>query len=205
MNDEQSLLSIYYKMISSDKIEKNKSQEKLVSDLEALKKKLENSLELKQTKTRKMFSKFFSKKKSSEEKLGVYIYGGVGIGKSMLMDLFFNLLDIKGKKRIHFHEFMKQLHQLVKIARENNIRDPIKSVASEYIKDIQVLCLDEMQITDVADAMIVGRVFEEFLGKKLNIVTTSNRHPNDLYKDGLNRKLFLPFIDIIVSLSLIHI
>ena len=76
---------------------------------------------------------------------------------------------------------MKQLHQFIKIARENNIRDPIKSVASEYIKDIQVLCLDEMQITDVADAMIVGRVFEEFLGKKLNIVTTSNRHPNDLY------------------------
>ncbi len=188
-------------MISSDEIEKNKSQEKLVSFLEALKKKLEKSVQLKQTKTRKMFSKFFSTK-SSEEKMGVYgvyIYGGVGIGKSMLMDLFFNLLDIKGKKRIHFHEFMKQLHQLIKIARENNIIDPIKSVASEYIKDIQVLCLDEMQITDVADAMIVGRVFEEFLGKKLNIVTTSNRHPNDLYKDGLNRKLFLPFIDIIVS------
>lgn len=198
MNDEQSLLNIYNKMISSDEIEKNKSQEKLVSFLEALKKKLEKSVQLKQTKTRKMFSKFFSTK-SSEEKMGVYIYGGVGIGKSMLMDLFFNLLDIKGKKRIHFHEFMKQLHQLIKIARENNIRDPIKSVASEYIKDIQVLCLDEMQITDVADAMIVGRVFEEFLGKKLNIVTTSNRHPNDLYKDGLNRKLFLPFIDIIVS------
>ena len=198
MNDEQSLLNIYNKMISSNEIEKNKSQEKLVSDLEALKKELENSVDLKQTTTRKMFSKFFSTK-STKEKTGVYIYGGVGIGKSMLMDLFFNLLDIMGKKRIHFHEFMKRLHQLIKIARENNIRDPIKSVASEYIKDIQVLCLDEMQITDVADAMIVGRVFEEFLRKKLIIITTSNRHPNNLYKDGLNRKLFLPFIDIIVS------
>ncbi len=139
MKDEKSLLNIYNKMISSNEIEKNKSQEKLVSDLEALKKKLENRVQLKHTKTRKMFSKFFSTK-LSEEKTGVYIYGGVGIGKSMLMDLFFNLLDIKGKKRIHFHEFMKQLHQLIKIARENDIRDPIKSVASEYIKDIQVLC-----------------------------------------------------------------
>ena len=95
MNDDQSLLKIYNKMISSNEIEKNKSQEKLVSDLEALKKELENSVELKQTTTRKMFSKFFSTK-PCEEKTGVYIYGGVGIGKSMLMDLFFNLLDIKG-------------------------------------------------------------------------------------------------------------
>ena len=103
-----------------------------------------------------------------------------------------------GKKRIHFHEFMRRLHQLIKIARENNKRsDKIGSIRVH--KDIQVLCLDEMQITDVADAMIVGRVFEEFLRKKLIIITTSNRHPNDLYKDGLNRKLFLPFIDIIVS------
>ena len=159
MNDEQSLLNVYNKMISTNEIEKNKSQEKLVSDLEALKKELENDVDLKQTTTSKMFSKFFSTK-STKEKTGVYIYGGVGIGKSMLMDLFFNQLDIKGKKRIHFHEFMKRLHQLIKIAREKNIRDPIKSVASEYIKDIQVLCLDEMQITDVADAMIVGRIFE---------------------------------------------
>ena len=87
MNDMQSLLNIYNKMISSNEIEKNKSQGKLVSDLEALKKKLEKTVQLKQTKTRKMFSKFFSTK-SSEEKMGVYIYGGVGIGKSMLMDLF---------------------------------------------------------------------------------------------------------------------
>ena len=128
MNDEQSLLNSYYKMISSNKIEKNKSQEKLVFDLQALKQKVERSEELKQTTTRRLFYKLLSSK-SSEEKMGVYIYGGVGIGKSMLMDLFFNQLDIKGKKRIHFHEFMKLLHQLIKIARENNIRDPIKSVA----------------------------------------------------------------------------
>ncbi len=198
MSDKQSLLNLYNKMISSNEIEINKSQEKLVSDLEALKEKLENSIELKRTTTKRMFSKFFSTE-ASEEKTGIYIYGGVGIGKSMLMDLFFNLLEIKGKKRIHFHEFMKRLHQLIKIERENNTRDPIKSVASEYIKDIQVLCLDEMQITDVADAMIVGRIFQEFLAKKLIIITTSNRQPTDLYKDGLNRKLFLPFIDIIVS------
>jgi cell division protein ZapE len=198
MTDEQSLLNTYNKMVLNNEIEKNKSQETLLFDLEALKKKLEKSRKLKKNATRRIFSKFFQSK-SPEQNKGIYIYGGVGIGKSMLMDLFFNLLDIKEKKRIHFHEFMKRLHQLIQNARENNIIDPIKSVASEYTKNIEVLCLDEMQITDVADAMIVGRVFEEFLRKKLIVITTSNRHPRDLYKNGLNRKLFLPFIDIMVS------
>ena len=104
-------------MISSNVIEKNTSQEKLVFDLEALKQKVESSEKLKQKTTGRLFYKLLSAK-SSEKKTGLYVYGGVGIRKSMLMDLFFNQLDIKGKKRIHFNEFMKRLHQLIKIARE---------------------------------------------------------------------------------------
>ena len=195
MSDEKSLTYIYNLMVLNNEIQKNISQEALVAELEKFKKKLENKERLKLSAAGRVFSKFRFIN-AVEKNQGIYIHGGVGIGKSMLMDLFFNLLDVKGKKRIHFHEFMKSLHRLIKNAREKNERDPIKSVASDYIKNIEVLCLDEMQITDVADAMIVGRVFEEFFNKQLILVTTSNRHPRDLYKNGLNRKLFLPFIDI---------
>ena len=195
MSDEKSLTYIYNLMVLNNEIQKNISQETLVAELEKFKKKLENKKRLKLSAAGRVFSKFRFIN-TVEKNQGIYIHGGVGIGKSMLMDLFFNLLDVEGKKRIHFHEFMKSIHQLIKNAREKNERDPIKSVASDYIQNIEVLCLDEMQITDVADAMIVGRVFEEFFNKQLILVTTSNRHPRDLYKNGLNRKLFLPFIDI---------
>ncbi len=198
MNDEQSLTNSYNKMVSNNEIQRNISQEILVSKLEQLKKKLENKRMPFRSTAGRVMSKF-GFIKTLEKPQGIYIHGSVGIGKSMLMDLFFNQLDIEEKKRIHFHEFMKGLHQLIKNARDKNKRDPIKSVAFDYIKNMQVLCLDEMQITDVADAMIVGRVFEEFFNNQLILVTTSNRHPCDLYKDGLNRKLFLPFIDIMVS------
>ena len=198
MSDEQSIINTYSKMVSNNEIERNISQEKLVSELEELRKKLEKKGGLKESAAVRMFSKFLSTK-ALKKLQGIYIHGGVGIGKSMLMDLFFNQLDIKEKKRVHFHEFMKGLHELIKNAREKNKKDPIKSVASDYIKNIQLLCLDEIQITDVADAMIVGRVFEEFFKKKLTLIATSNRHPSDLYKNGLNRKLFLPFIDIMMS------
>ena len=198
MSNEQSLTNIYNTMVSTNEIQRNISQQTLVSELEKLTRKLEQKKALDVSVAGRVFSKFrFTK--ALEKTQGVYIHGGVGIGKSMLMDLFFKYLNLKEKKRIHFHEFMKGIHQLIKNAREKNERDPIKSVASDYIKNIHVLCLDEMQITDVADAMIVGRVFEEFFKKKLILVTTSNRHPRDLYKNGLNRKLFLPFIDIMVS------
>ena len=198
MSNEQSLTNIYNTMVSNNEIQRNISQQTLVSELEKLTRKLEQKKALNVSVAGRVFSKFrFTK--ALEKNQGVYIYGGVGIGKSMLMDLFFKYLNLKEKKRIHFHEFMKGIHQLIKDAREKNERDPIKSVASDYIKNIHVLCLDEMQITDVADAMIVGRVFKEFFKKNLILVTTSNRHPRDLYKNGLNRKLFLPFIDIMVS------
>ena len=128
---------------------------------------------------------------------GLYIYGGVGRGKSMLMDLFFDASPALRKRRVHFHEFMQTIHQSLYEVRQTGVEDAIRPVAEKIISEVDLLCFDEIQITDITDAMIVGRLFEFLLDSGVIVVTTSNRHPNDLYKSGLNRSLFLPFIKMI--------
>lgn len=135
---------------------------------------------------------------------GVYIWGGVGRGKSFLMDLFFDAVEIEDKRRVHFHAFMQEMHAGMHAFRKRGIEDALRPVAEAVAEGTRLLCLDEMQIVDITDAMIVGRLFEVLIGDGVAIVTTSNRRPDDLYKDGLNRGLFLPFIELIKERMVVH-
>jgi cell division protein ZapE len=129
---------------------------------------------------------------------GVYLWGGVGRGKSMLMDLFHDTLNIPGKRRAHFHAFMQEVHALLREERAKESGDPIPPVAARIAEGLRCLAFDEMVINNSADAMIMGRLFRALIvDERVAVVTTSNRPPDDLYKDGLNREHFLPFIALV--------
>jgi cell division protein ZapE len=135
--------------------------------------------------------------RAPEPPRGVYLWGGVGRGKSMLMDLLFDCVDIRRKRRVHFHEFMLEVHERLNVERQKNTQDPVVAVADALAEDIRLLAFDEMVVNNPADAMILSRLFTDMMGHGLTMVATSNRAPGTLYKDGLNRQLFLPFIALI--------
>ena len=136
---------------------------------------------------------FFTRKRG-EVPCGLYIFGGVGGGKTMLMDLFFDSVAIDAKRRDHFHAFMADVHERAAQFRKTAKGDPIEQVGKDIAREARLLCFDEFHVTDIADAMILGRLFGVLFEAGVVLVATSNVPPRDLYKDGLNRNLFEPFI-----------
>ncbi|MCK4709954.1 MAG: AFG1 family ATPase, partial [Gammaproteobacteria bacterium] len=126
---------------------------------------------------------------------GLYFWGGVGRGKTFLMDIFFEVLPVKNKKRFHFHQFMHQIH--AELSNTKKGVDPVKEIARKLTLETRVLCLDEFVVTDIGDAMLVGRLFDALFSNGIILVTTSNTPPQELYKDGLQRSSFLPVIELL--------
>ncbi|WP_420396437.1 cell division protein ZapE [Nioella sp.] len=195
----QHLQAIYDTRVAEGLLRPDPAQREVLLLLEDLREKLEE----RPAKPTGFLGRFF-KPAVPEGTRGLYLWGGVGRGKSMLMDLFHAHAGIARKRRVHFHAFMQEIQSGLHEARKSGVEDALKPVADAVIRDVDLLCFDEMQITDIADAMIVGRLFQMLFDAGVVVVTTSNRPPEDLYKDGLNRALFLPFIDILNDKLEVH-
>ncbi len=150
----------------------------------------------------RLLQKFFKKKNNSSQ--GLYIWGGVGRGKTYMMDLFFESVPTSAKQRIHFHRFMQFIHAELKHKR--NLQDPLSIIGKEYAKNVQLLCLDEFFVLDIGDAVILANLIDSLISNGVFLVMTSNTQPNDLYKGGIQRDRFLPAIHLINNrLNLVQI
>jgi cell division protein ZapE len=185
------LLARYEALIASGELRNDLQQAAAAERLDGLQRELERA-----SAAGGLLGRLFAKKREAPR--GIYLWGGVGRGKSMLMDLFHDSLKITEKRRVHFHGFMLEVHARLREERKKEAGDPILPVAAALAKDLKCLAFDEMVVNNSADAMIMSRLFTAMIADQgVTIVTTSNRAPTDLYKDGLNREHFLPFITLI--------
>ena len=190
------LREIYGQKVAAGALHADPGQMAVLEPLERVRRQLEEAAGEKRG-----FSLF---RKTPAPVRGLYLWGGVGRGKSMLMDLFYDHVAIPEKRRVHFHAFLQEVHEGLHKARQKGVADALKPVAEALSRDLRLLCFDEMQITDITDAMLVGRLFDLMFERGVTVVTTSNRVPDDLYKDGLQRERFLPFIDLIKERLEVH-
>jgi cell division protein ZapE len=186
------LLARYDALIASGELRADPDQRAAAERLARLQDELEASPPKKG-----LFARLTGTREAAAPPRGLYLWGGVGRGKSMLMDLFVDTLGIAAKRRVHFHAFMLELDRHLGEARKAERQDPLMHVAQTMAPQVRCLAFDEMVVTNTADAAIMGRFFTALMQGGTVIVTTSNRCPRDLYKDGLNRALFLPFIDLV--------
>ncbi|NBN65014.1 cell division protein ZapE [Microvirga tunisiensis] len=189
----------YAALVESGAITEDSAQLAAVRKLDALN---EHLAEVRLASKKSALGWLFARKKNEmwAAVRGLYLWGGVGRGKTMLMDLFMEVTVIRRKRRVHFHEFMAETHERIHAWRQalknGEVKgdDPIPPVADQIALETRLLCFDEFTVTDIADAMILGRLFTQLFARGVIVVATSNVAPENLYKDGLNRQLFLPFI-----------
>lgn len=184
------VLDRYRQLVAAGELKPDAEQEAAAARLNHLQRELENKPKI------SILGRILGMR-SEEAPTGLYLWGSVGRGKSMLMDLFHASLNIPAKRRAHFHEFMIEVHARLRVERAKEIGDPIQPVVAAITSETKCLCFDEMVVNNSADAMIMSRLFTGLIEAGVVIVTTSNRAPSDLYKDGLNREHFLPFIALI--------
>lgn len=188
----QTPIAAYRSLISSGALDHDPAQAAAMEKLQLL----ANRLARYTPPARTDWFTYFTRKRG-EVPRGLYLFGGVGRGKTLLMDLFFEHVPFERKRRTHFHAFMADIHDRIAAARRSSHGDPIASIANELSRESRLICFDELHVTDIADAMVLGRLFDALFQHYVVVVSTSNSAPGELYKDGLNRQLFLPFIRLI--------
>jgi len=200
-----SLFDRYAEKVTRGDIERDNGQDLVLRKLDQLRSALANDSRAQRSKS---IGRLLRAKPIGAPLRGLYVWGAVGRGKTMLMDLFFEATPVARKRRVHFHAFMADVHARIHAIRQDLLRqdgrrgagksdDPIANAADAIAETSALLCFDEFNVTDIADAMILGRLFAALFARGVVIVATSNVKPDELYRDGLNRALFLPFISLI--------